>query len=121
MTVSFEGIGEKLATFYNTATTANRAVKNQPVKVTDSGEVSKCAAGERFMGVALTADSGFVAVQFAGYVEQPYTGTPPAAGYAYLVANGTGGVKTDTAQAHVGGEFLVIEVDKTNGVLGFIL
>ena len=44
--VSFEGIGEVMATFY-----AGEGVKGgQVVKLGGDGEVAPCAAGERFFG-----------------------------------------------------------------------
>ena len=68
MKVSFEGIGGNLITFLNTSTAANAAAAGLPVKMTGSGEVSKCTAGGRFMGVAASVNDGCVGVQTAGYI-----------------------------------------------------
>lgn len=121
MTVSFEGIGERVLTFYNTSTADSAAAAGAPVKMSGNGEVAKCAAGERFMGVCLTAEQGFACVRTGGYVRTGYTGTAPSAGYAVLVADGSGGVKTDSASPAVGGEHLVIDVDTTAKTVGFML
>jgi len=113
--VSFEGVGESVATFYNGSSAAASA--GVPVKMSGNGEVSACSDGDRFFGVALSCDADFAAVQTAGYVELDYTGTAPAVGYAKLAANGSGGVKA----AETGGEFLIAEVDSTNKILGLML
>ncbi len=115
MKVSFEGIGESVVSFYNSATSA--ATAGAPVKISGNGEVSACADGNRFFGYALSCDTDFAAVQTAGYIELGYTGTAPAVGFVKLAANGTGGVKA----AETGGEFLVVNVDTANKILGLML
>ncbi len=100
MKVSFEGIGESVVTFYNSK--SNAAEVCAPVKMSGSGEVAKCAAGDRFFGVALTSEGDFAAVQNGGYAEMAYTGSAPAAGFAKLSANGSGGVKVDATNLRQG-------------------
>lgn len=117
MTVSFEGIGERVVTFYNTGETEKAAAAGVPVTMSGSGEVRACAAGERFMGIALAADGSFAAVQTAGYVKAPCSGTTPAPGYVRLAA-GTGGTVTENS---AGGEYLVLDADTAAGTVGFIL
>ena len=112
---SFEGIGENIVTFYNSKTSG--AAAGMPVKMSGPCEAAKCADGERFFGVAVAGDTEFAAVQVEGYVELPYSGTEPAVGFGKLAANGAGGIKT----AETGGEFLIIDVDTTNKVVGFML
>ena len=116
MKVSFEGIGENVVTFYNSSTTG--AAAGEPVKISGNGEVSKCEAGGRFFGVALTCEGGFAAVQTDGYVQLAYSGAAPTAGFGMLAADGGGGVKTD---ADNGGEFLVVDVNTTDKTVGIIL
>lgn len=116
MKVSFEGIGESVVTFYNAEESG--AAAGAPVKMSGNGEVSTCGDGERFFGVALAGEGDFAAVQTGGYIEISYSGTAPTAGFNSLAADGAGGVKTVAAG---GGEFLVIEVDETNKILGIIL
>lgn len=113
--VSFEGIGENIVTFYNSKTSG--AMAGTPVKMGGACEAAKCADGERFFGVAVAGDMEFAAVQTKGYVELPYSGPEPAVGFGKLAASGTDGVKT----AETGGEFLIIDVDTTNKVVGFML
>ena len=115
MKVSFEGVGENVVTFYNNTT--NTVLAGMPAKMSGNGEVSKCADGERFFGVALAGDSDFAAVQTNGYVELGYTGTAPTLGFCKLAADGNGGVKCDEN----GGELLVVDVDDLNLIAGIIL
>lgn len=115
MKVSFEGIGENIVTFYNSS--SNPAAAGGPVKMSGNCEVAACSAGERFFGVAVAGDNEFTAVQTKGYVEMPYTGAAPVVGFGKLAADAAGGVQT----AETGGEFLIVDVDTTNRVIGFIL
>lgn len=115
MKVSFGGIGETVATFYNSGTSA--AVSEAPVKVSGNGEVSCCAGGDRFCGVAISAEDRFVSVQTGGFVTLPYSGTAPALGYVKLVADGSGGVKTGSS----GGEYLVVGVDTADVSVTFVM
>ena len=116
MKVSFEGIGESVVTFYNDDT--NGAAAGAPVKMSGNGEVSKCAAGDRFFGVALANEGDFAAVQTGGYAQLKYSGAAPNVGFATLAGDGDGGVKTVTTG---GGEFLVVDVDTANKILGIML
>lgn len=116
MKVSFEGIGESVITFYNDGD--NGAVAGVPVKISGNGEVSACGAGERFFGVALAGEGDFAAVQVQGFVQLIYSGNAPSVGFVQLAADGSGGVKAVEAD---GGEFLAVEVDTTNKILGVML
>lgn len=116
MKVSFEGIGESVVTFYNSATAG--AAAGEPVKMTDNGEVGACGSGDKFIGLALTAEGEYCAVQTKGYAQTVYSGTAPAVGYAKLSGNGSGGVKSDAAN---GREILVIDVDTVNKLVGIVL
>lgn len=115
MKVSFEGVGESVVTFYNSKTAAAGA--GVPVKMSGNGEVSACADGDRFFGVALACDTDFAAIQTDGYVELVYTGSAPTVGFTKLVSGGGSGVKT----AETGGEFLVVDVDTVNKIIGLML
>ncbi len=122
MTVSFMGWKERAATFE-----ADEELKAGSVaKVSGSGEVSACSAGDKFAGIVLSCRGGFAAVQLEGYAEVPYTGTAPSAGYQLLCADGTGGVKTaevgQSEQAFSKGrEYLVVMVDAESQTAGIIL
>lgn len=117
MSISFEGIGEVVATFLNDK--SNVVFGGCPCKVTASGTVGNCSAGERFSGVVARATYDSVAVQLSGYVNTYYNGTAPTVGWNSLVSNGFGGVKLDTEG--VGGEYLVVDVDTANKLVGFML
>ena len=112
MKVSFEGIGETVVTLHSAGNTAGMCVKLSTNKT-----AAACAAGERIAGLSLADKGGFACVQLGGAVTVPYTGTAPAVGFAALVADGNGGVKT----AENGGEYLVLDVDSTAKTVTFIL
>ena len=118
MSVSFEGIGQVIATF----TAASGTQAGDPVKVSDSGKVTECSNGDRFCGVALyVTGDGHAAVQLSGHCTAKYTGTAPTVGYGHLVSDGSGAVKADagTEGVYTGGEYLITEVDATAGTVGF--
>ena len=110
--ISFDGIGEVVATF-----TCGKDVKaGQVVKLTGNGAVDACSDGDRFCGVALTAEDGYAAVQVGGLVKVTAT-SGLTAGWNKLLANSAGGVKQDSAQTPTGGDYLVISVDSSGAVL----
>ena len=55
--ISFEGIGEVVATF----ACGEGVAPGQVVKVTEDGTVGACAATDKFCGVALSAEDGYAA------------------------------------------------------------
>lgn len=114
MKVSFEGIGEQTATFYNDA--ANPAASGKAVKLSANATAALCADGEDFAGFCAAADAATAAVQTAGFVTAFYTGTAPAVGFCALCADAAGGVKT-------GGDrkYLVVETDAAAKTVGFIM
>lgn len=116
MKVSFEGIGERIISFYNNSGLPARV--GAPVKLSGNGEVSACADGDRLVGVAIACDEDFAAVQTGGFVLLPYSGTAPAVGFGLLAADGVGGIKSVSSG---GGEFLLVEVDEANKTVGFML
>ena len=113
MKVSFEGVGEQVLSFVK----ASGVEKESIVKLSANATVAKCAAGDNFAGVCIKADDSFADVKTAGYVELGYTGSAPAVGYAKLTAAGADKVKT----ADTGREYLVIKVDSSAAVVGFIM
>lgn len=94
MNISFEGIGQQMVTF-----AANEGtVKAVPVKMIENGKVAACADGDAFIGVtANVASDGAANVIMRGFVDLSYTGTAPNLGLISLAGNGSGGVKTVTA------------------------
>ena len=116
MKVSFEGAGEMLLSFMNAS--GNSAAKaGAPVKMSASNTVAVCAADDRFCGVCIHADAAHADVQLKGYVECKYSGTAPSVGYATLLAAADGKVAADED----GAEYLVLKVDTTNSIVGFIM
>ena len=110
--ISFDGIGEVVATF-----TCGVDVKaGQVVKASGNGAVDKCGDGDRFCGVALTAEDGYAAVQVAGLVKVA-AAEGVAVGSDKLLAYGTGRVQQGPAQPAAGGDYLVISVDSGSAVV----
>ena len=107
MNISFDGIGQNVVTFR----AAEGLEAGEVCKVTASGTVGACSAGERFCGVVdhLEGD-GAAAVILAGFVTVPYTGSAPAVGYDKLAAGDGGAAAANDA----GGEYLVADVDTEN-------
>ena len=112
--ISFEGIGEVAATFV----CGEDVAAGEVVKVTGNGSVDVCTAGEKFGGVALTVDGGHSAVQVEGLVKVKLGESHGVAvGWNHLLADGSGGVKKDSAQTPTGREHLVIAVDSDGAVV----
>ena len=111
MSVSFHGIGQVCATFLGDGT------EGQVVKMSGKGTVAACSAGESFCGVAVCKKDDACAVQVAGFVTVPYSGTEPAPGYAALAADGSGGVKI----VESGREYLVADADTTAKTVTILL
>lgn len=105
MKVSFEGIGEMVATFEISGAVA----PGDMVKLSEDGKVSACADGDEFIGLAVTVREGFAGVQFAG-MAQVSCDEELTCGWKNLVADSKGGVKAGTAG---GREYLVVAVDST--------
>lgn len=106
MSISFDGIGEVVATFRVSGSVAPGSV----VCLTDSGEVGPGSSGGHPCGVALSvSEDGFAGVQIGGLAEVRYSGTAPEAGWSALCADGDGGVKTVSTG---GSSYLVVSVDE---------
>ena len=117
--ISFEAIGEAPGSF-----ASREAVKaGQVVKLTGDGAVSPCGDGERFCGVALSAGEGFAAVQLGGLIRVVIAIVDGAAvtalseGWNRLLADGSGGVRPDSAETPTGGEYLVVRAESGGAVI----
>ena len=108
--ISFEGIGEVVATF----ACGEGVTAGQVVKVTADGTVGPWSAGEKFCGVALSAEDGYGAIQLGGLVKVPVSGGEVQAGWIKLSADGSGGVKKDDS---AGVEHLVVRVETDGAVV----
>ena len=104
MSISFKGLGENVITFKTT-----NAVAGEPVTISANERVTKSTSGETFCGVAVSVSEDYAAVQISGFVELPYSGTAPTVGYNTFVANGNGGVRTNTT----GRTLLVVNVNSS--------
>ncbi len=113
MNISFQAVGHEFLTFGCTATDK----EGYPCKMSANGTVTAGASGDAFMGILGAVRDGSARVLFRGYYEIAYSGTAPSLGYAILAADGDGGVKAATT----GHEYLVMNVDTTNGTLGIFL
>ena len=108
--ISFEGIGEMVATF----ACAEAVAAGQVVKVTADGTVGTCAGGDKICGVALFAEDGYAAVQLGGLVQVATSGGSITTGWCKLSADGTGGMKQDTS---AGTDYLVVRVETDAAVI----
>ena len=108
----YTGFGEQALTFACEETT----VAGNPVTVSANDTVSPSADGESFVGVAATVRNSVATVIMGGFVCLPFSGSAPALGAAYLVADGQGGVKS----AESGRSAMVINVDAEKGTVGFV-
>ena len=113
MDISLNGFGEKAVTF----AAADGVLAGMPVKLTASGTVGPCAAGDVFCGVALNVRGGYASVQLGGYVILPFNGTAPAVGYQSLAAAAGGKI----AAGETGRSLLVTDVDEAAKTCGIIL
>ncbi len=114
MKYGFEGIGCWSATFACSGSVA----EGRMVKISGNGQVSACADGDSFAGMADTVSRDGLAcsVTLGGMVTASYTGAAPALGWTALVADGSGGVK-----AAAGRSCLVVSVDQTAKQVAFVL
>ena len=110
MNVSFEEIGRMAVTFGQKGCEAG-----QICKVSESGTVAPCGAGEKFCGVVEGVRNGYAAVQVAGFAQVRFSGSL-SEGYVNLCADGNGGVKAGS-----GREYLVVAVDENAGTAIFML
>lgn len=113
MNVSFAGFGEHIATFE----TAGVIPAGTPVKMDGNGKVAACAAGDAFIGIAVSQRGDFVGVQLKGYRTAPVADSV-SLGWAQLVADGSGGVKA-AGEGAAGVNVLVVSADAAN--VGMIL
>lgn len=119
MSVNFEGYNEKILTFEKDT---GSITIGYPVKVSSNGKVSQCSNGDKFCGFAVSVRENLVGVQMSGYKEIKYAnGTGSNAptvelGYSTVTAGTEGGVIAATA----GNDVLVVSIDKTNKIAGFI-
>lgn len=117
MKVSFEGVNEQVLSF-KSASVTDGALVGKPVKMSANLTVAGCSANDVFVGFGIHDEDGFADVQTHGYVECAYTGdTAPAVGYGILVCASASAV----AAAEAGREVLIVSVDTTNKIVGFIM
>ena len=95
----------------------NNVIKSGTVAMTDNYTVGSAADGADFIGVCTHTQCGSASVLIKGFVEVPFTGEAPAAGYCKLSANGKGGVKKNAN----GRDFLVVGVDTADQTCAIIL
>ena len=115
MKVSYEGVGEVMATFE-----AENVIEGEVVCMADSGRVRSCADGEDFCGVvaAVSEDRTSATVQIGGVAYIPcYDAEWPAAGYCRLCADGNGAVRVDENAR----ERLVLSVGQSGNGMAVVL
>lgn len=93
MSVSFKGINDQVITFK----TQEELAAGTLVTVCDNGTVAACSASEKIVGVVVSCRANLAAVQVAGYVTVPYSGTAPALGVTAISASNATQIKADSA------------------------
>lgn len=117
MKVSFEGVNEQVLSF-KSASVTDGALEGKFIKMSGNFTVAACAATNAFAGMCIHDEGGFADVMTHGYIECEYSGdTAPAVGYATLVCASA----TTVSTAQTGREVLVLKVDTTNKIVGFIM
>lgn len=109
MNISFNGFMENTVTFE-----CDESLKaGMPVTITD-GKAAACAEGDKICGVCLSVREGFAAVQVAGFVKLPVSGSV-ATGFVSIAAAADGKVSV----SDTGREVLCVCTDTDTA--GFIL
>ena len=117
MKVSFEGVNEQVLSF-KSASTTDGALVGKPVKMSANLTVAGCSANDVFVGFGIHDEDGFAEVMTHGFVKCAYTGdTAPAVGYGILACASASAVKPASA----GNRVLILSVDTTNKIVGFIM
>ena len=106
MKIKLDGISTGYATF----AAAEGLAPGVPVTLTANRTAGAAAAAARFAGVAKEVRQGLALVQLSGICRLPVSGTAPGVGYASLVADGSGGVRT-ASTGETGRELLVTAVE----------
>lgn len=112
--VTFNGMGELVATFQAGSVTAGG-----PVIMNGNNAVRSATSGGRPVGVALHKRGDYAAVQMQGFVRVKYTGSP-ALGWNSLVGNGSGGLRPAT-EGETGRDCLVVDLDSSEQTMGLFL
>ena len=104
MEVSFEGIGQTVATFMADA----ELQPGMAVALTADSTVGMGEDGDMICGVVLSAKNGMAAVQVSGMAKVGYSGTAPKVGFDSLGVDGAGKIKSDVS---VGISYQVVSVN----------
>ena len=109
MSISYEGIGQVVATFQ-----VKEGTGQGVVTMVEYDTVGTGVSGNLPCGVLMgEAKNGMGAVQVEGLVTVRYSGLAPSLGYATLTCDGEGGV----IEAGSGRDFLVVSVDESTQTL----
>ena len=106
MNISYEGIGQTVATFQ-----VEEGTGQGVVTMVGNDTVGRGSAGNLPCGVLVCGEeNGMGAVQLEGLVTVSFIGSAPSVGYALLTCDGEGGVMEE----ELGKQFLVVSVDEAN-------
>lgn len=114
MDLSFLGYGEQAATFEadSTLQTGDLVKMNNNFKVEPAD-----TDGDVFCGQAINVRGDYATIQLSGYMVAEYSGTV-SLGYQTVAIDENGKVEVVTTG---GNKVLIINIDSTNGTIGFIL
>lgn len=111
--ISFEGIGEVAATFG-----LRRRGKGGPGGEAHRGRHRRPLRRRRaLLRRGLSAGEGFAAVQMGGLIRVAASGGALSEGWNRLLADGSGGVRPDSAETPIGGEYLVVRAESGGAVI----
>ena len=106
MSISYEGIGQVLATFQVERGTEVGAVVMTKNNTVGMGEMGACPCGV----LIHKEEDNMGAVQLEGMVEVTFSGHAPTVGYAAFICDGYGNLLQDDN----GRQLLVVSVDEEN-------
>ena len=107
MKVHYDGMGAFGATFH-----ASGVEEGAVVRLDESGAAVLCSAGEQFVGVCTIVREQLCHILMGGLIRVRCSGTIPGIGFAYLRADGAGGVC-----AGVGGREHLIVAQNDDGTI----
>ena len=103
MELSYEGIGQVVATF----AMEEGVEPGMAVALVDNGTVGMCGSGVDLCGKVLAVHGGCCAVQMSGFVKLPFTGESPTTGWNSVAGDGSGGVCVGQGSNN----YLIVQVD----------
>lgn len=110
--ISYNGFNSNFLTFK----TDEKLEPNKPVKIVAGDKVAYCKSGDSICGVVVSSSDDTACVQICGYVELPYSDSSITVGFNEICSDSDGCVTKGTGE-----RVLILRVDSSKGICGFIL